>query len=223
MLVAGQERTFLHLKFPFVDDSGETSGITGISTDITSKRLAESLREELTTAEAGAIEDLRASRQETVERLALAIETHDADTGLHVARMASIAAFLGAKLGFDEDQVLLLRAAAPMHDVGKIATPDGHPPQAGPVDGRGARGDGAPHDLRLPDPRRLQERAAADGGDDRPHPSRALGRRADTRTDSRASEIPLEGRVAAVADVFDALLSDRCLPTGDVGGRRGGR
>ncbi|MBK5220920.1 MAG: PAS domain-containing protein [Thermoleophilia bacterium] len=75
--VAGQERTFLNLKFPFVDEHGQTAGITGISTDITSKRLAESLREELTTAEAEAIEDLRASRQETVERLALAIETHD--------------------------------------------------------------------------------------------------------------------------------------------------
>ncbi len=59
------------------------------------------------------VEDLRASRQETVERLAMAIETHDLATGSHVARMASIAALLAAKLGFSENRLLLVRAAAP--------------------------------------------------------------------------------------------------------------
>jgi response regulator RpfG family c-di-GMP phosphodiesterase len=45
--------------------------------------------------------DLRASRLETVERLARAIEMHDPETGRHIDRMASIAAFLGERLGLD--------------------------------------------------------------------------------------------------------------------------
>jgi putative two-component system response regulator len=72
-----------------------------------------------------ALEVLHASGQETVERLAGAIEMHDLEAGLHLQRMASLAALLGTKLGLDSVRVLLLRTAAPMHDVGKIATPDG--------------------------------------------------------------------------------------------------
>ncbi|HZK15646.1 MAG TPA: response regulator, partial [Solirubrobacterales bacterium] len=85
---------------------------------------AEALRSELVEAQRRAIATLRASRQETVERLARAIEMHDVETGAHVHRMASTAALLGTELALDPDVVELLRAAAPMHDVGKIATAD---------------------------------------------------------------------------------------------------
>jgi PAS domain S-box-containing protein len=124
MTVAGQEKTFLTVKFPYVDDAGQIAGISGISTDITGKRQAEELQEQLAIAQQQAIEELRASRQETVERLTLAIEMHDAETGRHVSRMASTAAFLAGRLGMDPEEVTLLRTAAPMHDVGKVATPD---------------------------------------------------------------------------------------------------
>jgi putative two-component system response regulator len=208
ILVAGQKRTFLNLKFPFIDGSGEIAGITSISTDITSKRLAEALREELTTAEAGAIKDLRASRQETVERLALAIETHDEQTGRHVARMAAIASYLSGKLGFDEDQVLLIRAAAPMHDVGKIATPAEILRKPGPL---------------TPEERTVMERHTtfghqilADSKSELLQMAAAIAHTHHERWDGNGyprklegEEIPLEGRIAAVADVFDALLSDR--------------
>jgi diguanylate cyclase (GGDEF)-like protein/PAS domain S-box-containing protein len=210
--VAGQERTLLNLKFPLVDERGEITGITGISTDITSKQLVDSLREELTTAQAEAIEDLRTSRLETVERLALAIETHDHDTGLHVARMASIAAFLGAKLGFNEAQVLLLRAASPMHDVGKIATPDVILRKPGSL---------------TPEERAVMERHTTFGyqilsnsKSELLQMAAAIALTHHERWDGdgyprglEGEQIPLEGRVAAVADVFDALLSDRSYRT----------
>jgi putative two-component system response regulator len=71
-----------------------------------------------------AVEELRHSRLETVERLVRAIGYHDGATGAHVNRMARVAAVLGQLAGLESDEINLLRAAAPMHDVGKIATPD---------------------------------------------------------------------------------------------------
>lgn len=209
IIVGEQERTFLTVKFPFVDDRGQIAGITGISTDITDKRRAEELREELADAQERAIDELRASRQETVERLARAIEMHDPETGQHVNRMAAIAALLGDRLGLDRERVLLLRAAAPMHDVGKIATPDGILQKPGPLT-RSEREqmeahttvghqilDGSESDLlRLAAMIALTHHERWDG-DGYPKGLSKGG-------------IPLEGRIVAVADVFDALLSDRC-------------
>ncbi len=47
MIVGDVARSVLNVKFPFLDESGRITGIAGISTDITSQRLAEALREEL--------------------------------------------------------------------------------------------------------------------------------------------------------------------------------
>jgi putative two-component system response regulator len=206
--VGPEERTFLTVKFPYVDDSGEIVGISGISTDITAKRQAEELREDLAEAQVRAIEELRTSRQETVERLARAIEMHDAETGAHVNRMATIASYLGAELGLDHHEVLLLRAAAPMHDVGKIAVPDEilrkpgslTPEERTEMERHTTVGheilDGSASELLQMAARiALTHHEHYDGGG---YP-RGL----------RGEEIPLEGRIVAVADVFDALLSDR--------------
>jgi putative two-component system response regulator len=208
LLVGGTERTFLIVKFPFLDERGRIAGITGIATEITSSGLVDSLREELAAKEAEAIEDLRASRQETVERLALAIETKDVVTGLHVARMASITAFLGAKLRLGADQTLLLRTAAPMHDVGKIATPDEILRKPGPLTPAERtvmeRHTTFGHQILAGSKSRLLQIAAAialthhERWDGNGYPDGLEG-----------EQIPLEGRIAAVADVFDAVLSDR--------------
>lgn len=209
LLIDGRERTFLNVKFPILDESGQTSGIMGISADITSKRLAESLREQLTANEAGAIEDLRASRQEMVERLALAIESKDLETGLHSARMASISAFLAAKLGFDEDQTLLLRAAAPMHDVGKIATPDEILHKPGPLM--------AAEREVMKSHTTVGHRILAGSKSELLQMAAVIAFTHHERWDGdgyprglEGEQIPLEGRITAVADVFDAVLSDRC-------------
>ncbi len=170
---------------------------------------SEALRHELIEAQRQAIEELRASRQETVDRLSLAIELHDAETGEHITRMAAVAAFLGERLGLDRERVTLLRTAAPMHDVGKVATPDAI------LRKRGALNE---------DERRVMEEHTLVGREILSGSKSELLQLAATiahthheRWDGEGypsglagEEIPLEGRIVAVADVFDAMLSDRC-------------
>lgn len=168
----------------------------------------ESLRHELIEAQRRAIADLRASRQETIERLVRAIEMHDPETGSHVNRMASVAAMLGEQLGLDPERVLLLRSAAPMHDVGKIATPDGVLKKPGPLT--------ADERKRMESHTKVGYRILADSKSDLLRMAATIALTHHERFDGAGypdrlsgAEIPLEGRIVAVADVFDALLSDR--------------
>ena len=209
MVVDGIDRTYKTVKFPLVDAQSQITAVCGISIDITAEKEALRLREELTAAQGQAIEELRLSRQETAERLAKAIELHDSSTGVHVNRMAVIASFLATQLGLSDDHARLLRAAAPMHDVGKIGT-------SGEI-------------LRKPgrltaEERKEMERHTLIGHEILTNSESKLLRMAATIALTHhehfdgsgypnglaGKEIPLDGRIAAVADVFDALLTDRC-------------
>ena len=69
-------------------------------------------------------EEIRASREEVSIRLLSACEYRDFETGAHVRRIGLYAAEMGRLLGWDDDQVDCIRAAAPLHDIGKIGVPD---------------------------------------------------------------------------------------------------
>ena len=206
--IGGVERTFQTVKFPLFDEDGRATAVCGISTDITGQNEALRLRDELAAAQQQAIDELRLSRQETVERLTKAIELHDLSTGKHVDRMARVASFLGSQLGLDDERVHLLQLAAPMHDVGKIATPSEILRKPGPLTpeereemkrhttiGHEILANSESDLLRLAAIIALTHHENFDGSG---YPQGLAG-----------EEIPVEGRITAIADVFDALLSDR--------------
>jgi putative two-component system response regulator len=152
--------------------------------------------------------DLEQARLEMLERLALAAEYRDDATQEHARRIGRACGVLGAALSLPDEQVELLRRAAQLHDIGKIGIPDAILLKRGRLDERefeqlkrhtmiGAEilsGSRSPL-LALAESIALTHHERWDGEG---YPYRLHG-----------DQIPLEGRIAAVADAFDALTHDR--------------
>lgn len=209
IILGDRETTFLTIKFPYIDEAGRVAGVIGISTDITAKKQAEASQREQVAAQEQTIDELQRSCQGVVERLANAIEIHDVEAGEHVARVATIAAFLGRQLDLKQDRVTPLRVAAAMHDVGMVAIPDGILRKRGPLTDAERkeveRHTTVGHQVLAGSEDELLRMAATialthhEHWDGNGYPQGLRG-----------EDIPLEGRIVAVADAFDALLSDRC-------------
>jgi putative two-component system response regulator len=152
--------------------------------------------------------DLDEARVETLERLALAAEFRDDETGQHTQRVGQRSALLAQALQFEGDQVELMRYAAPLHDVGKIAIPDAIILKPGKLTaeeyqtmkthttaGADILGNSKSALLQLASQIAMSHHECWDGT------GYPLGR--------RGGEIPLSGRIVSVADVFDALTHKR--------------
>lgn len=152
--------------------------------------------------------ELEAARIEILERLAIAAEFRDDDTGQHTARVGVTAARIAEALGRPSSDVEVIRRAAPLHDVGKIAIPDPillKPGKLTPDEWSrmqthttvGARilGGSQAHVLQLAEQIALYHHERWDGSG---YPTGAGGQ-----------AIPLVARIVSVADVFDALTHDR--------------
>jgi putative two-component system response regulator len=151
---------------------------------------------------------LEDTRVEIIRRLGRAAEYRDNETGMHVVRMSQSSGLLARAAGVPEALAALLVDAAPMHDVGKIGIPDRILLKPGKLDAEeweimkthariGAEIIGE-HDsdlLRLARVVALNHHEKWDGSG---YPNGLAG-----------SEIPLEGRIVTIADVFDALTSER--------------
>ena len=153
-------------------------------------------------------EELRLSRRETVARLSMAAELRDTETGAHIERMSRYCALLLARAGADEEQSELVRVASVMHDVGKIGIPDAILMKPGPLTPEERLTMQAHaeigHRILAGSTSPLLEVAATialthhEWFDGTGYPQGLTG-----------PTIAKEGRVAAIADVFDALTSDR--------------
>ena len=155
------------------------------------------------------IDELKETRLQIVQRLGLAAEYKDNETGLHVIRMSHYARLLGVAAGMDEAAADDLLHAAPMHDVGKIGIPDRILQKPGKLDadewavmqthariGAEIIGEHAAGGmLALAREIALSHHEKWDGSG---YPNGLAG-----------EAIPLAGRIVAVADVFDALTSMR--------------
>jgi PAS domain S-box-containing protein len=152
--------------------------------------------------------ELDNARAETLQRLALAAEYRDDDTSQHTERVGATAAEIAARLQLGSDQVTLVREAAPLHDVGKLAISDTILLKPGKLSADeyevmkthstlGARllsGSSSPV-LQMAAVIAATHHERWDGTG---YPAGLAG-----------EAIPLVGRVVAVADVFDALGHDR--------------
>ena len=146
--------------------------------------------------------------RETLHRLARAIEYRDAGTSANLARLAAIAGLVAEQLGLFEDEVRMIELAAPLHDIGKIAIPDSVLLKPGPLDeGELALMREHPrigHELLSGSQNRFIQMSATialrhqERFDGSGYPDGLVG-----------DQIPVEARIVAVADVFDALISKR--------------
>jgi putative two-component system response regulator len=153
-------------------------------------------------------DELESAHLDSLDRLAVAAEFRDDDTGKHTERVAALSALLGRAAGHDAEELELLRRAAPLHDLGKIGIPDAILRKPGALTPdewevmkthttAGARilGGGKSRIIRLAEEIALSHHERWDGTG---YPQARSG-----------EAIPLAARVVAVADVFDALTSDR--------------
>lgn len=151
---------------------------------------------------------LESTRQQIIRRLGRAAEYKDNETGLHVIRMSYYSQIIALAYGMDEVQAELLLNAAPMHDIGKIGIPDSVLLKPGKLDDaewetmRRHPGIGAgiigKHDSGLLDLARVVALTHHEKWNGKGYPTGKAG-----------EEIPLSGRIVAIADVFDALTTER--------------
>jgi putative two-component system response regulator len=151
---------------------------------------------------------LEASQIDVLERLAAAVEFRDDDTGQHTRRVGRIAAELARACGLSLSEQTLVRRAAPLHDVGKVAVPDSILLKP---------------DRLTPEERTIMQRHAATGARILARGRSPLLRMAEQIAMSHherwdgagyphglaGEAIPIAARLTSVADIFDALSHDR--------------
>jgi CHASE2 domain-containing sensor protein len=182
--------------------------LTAVAQETAERRRVSGRNLELEDAVRARTAELEITHVEAVERLARAAELRDGDTGEHLDRMSRLCEAVALRLGHTPEQALRLRRASILHDVGKIGMPDGI-----------LRKPGKLSDDEIATMRRhTMEGAALLEGSRSPvlRMAEVIAGTHHERWDGTGyplglaeDEIPIAGRIAAVCDVYDALITER--------------
>ncbi|MEW5771325.1 MAG: HD domain-containing phosphohydrolase [Pseudomonadota bacterium] len=153
-------------------------------------------------------EELRRTRLQVVQRLGMAAEYRDEETGSHILRMSHTCALMARAIGWSDDDCDLLLNASPMHDIGKIGIPDAILLKPGRFE---------PHEWEIMKTHASIGGKLLEGYDsDLMRMAREIALTHHEKWDGSGypnglagEAIPQAGRIAALADVFDALTSVR--------------
>ena len=202
----GQERIFLAYNSPLVDEDGQVTGVIGTAVDITRQRRLAAEREQFRRELNQTLDQLQQAAFEIVQGLAGAVEAKDPYTRGHAGRVRQVCMAMAQESGLSQDDQTMLEFAAELHDVGKIGvkgeilnkkTPltdeeyehiKEHPVIAEVI----------LKDVGLLSPVRPLIRAHHERWDGTGYPDGLAG-----------EDIPLLARIMAVADSYDAMLTQR--------------
>jgi CHASE2 domain-containing sensor protein len=152
--------------------------------------------------------ELRATQLEVIQRLGRAAEHRDDETGAHLRRMSRLCGRLARAAGADEPTAAEIEQASLLHDIGKIGIPDGILHKPGRLE---------PHERAIMQTHTIIGAELLDGSPSQLlQTAEAIARTHHERWDGggypaglQGEEIPWAGRVAALCDVYDALLTER--------------
>jgi len=171
-------------------------------------RVQENTVEQLEKLVQARTQELSEANTFLIERLAMAAELRDKETGKHVLRVGQYARLLAEASGLTSELCFLIEKASPLHDVGKIGIPDAILLKPGPLDKeeRKTMNSHAEMGAKLlrSHSSMLVSMAASialshhERWDGTGYPTGLMG-----------ESIPIEGRITAIADVFDALTTIR--------------
>jgi putative two-component system response regulator len=155
-----------------------------------------------------ALQEVARAHHEALFLLSMAAEYKDGDTGIHIVRIGFLAEALALFLGEPKDYALMLRKAAPMHDIGKIGIPDEvlkkpgafTPQERATMNQHSAIGADILGKSRIALFQMAAEIALAhhERWDGKGYPNQLAG-----------PAIPLSGRIVSIVDFYDALTMDR--------------